>query len=254
MSVAPARHREIKGGLRFRKPAGAPRRDASLEAVKVLVVEDDAKLSRFLVRVLVEEGYAADSCATGADALAQASSGIYDLLVLDWMLPDIDGLSVCRRLRQEGMTTPILMLTARGEVRERVLGLETGADDFLVKPFEVEELVARIRALVRRASGFAKLGVGPLELDRVGREVRLDGKALDLTSREYALLLDFVHHAEKVVTRTELLARVWGTSFDPGSNLVEVHVSRLRDKLGDHAWMIETVRGAGYRLTVTPPR
>ena len=221
--------------------------------VKVLVVEDDAKLSRFVVRVLVEEGFAADACATGVEAMAQASSGIYDLIVLDWMLPDLDGLSVCRRLRQEGMITPILMLTARGETRERVLGLETGADDFLVKPFEVEELVARIRALVRRATGFSKLGVGMLELDRVGREVRLSGKSLELTSREYALLLDFVHHAEKVVTRTELLARVWGTSFDPGSNLVEVHVSRLRDKLGDHAWMIETVRGAGYRLTATHP-
>jgi DNA-binding response OmpR family regulator len=222
--------------------------------VKVLVVEDDVKLSRFLVRVLVEEGFAADACATGAQALSQAPSGIYDLVVLDWMLPDLDGLSVCRQLREGGFATPILMLTARGELRERVLGLETGADDYLVKPFEVEELVARIRSLVRRASGFAKLGVGPLELDRVGREVRLAGKALDLTSREYALLLDFVHHAEKVVTRTELLSRVWGTSFDPGSNLVEVHVSRLRDKLGDHAWMIETVRGAGYRLTATAPR
>ena len=222
--------------------------------MKVLVVEDDAKLSRFLVRVLVEEGYAADSCGTGADALAQASTGIYDLLVLDWMLPDIDGLSVCRRLRQEGMLTPILMLTARGEVRERVLGLETGADDFLVKPFEIEELVARVRALLRRAGGFAKVRVGDLELDRVGRDVRLSGKSLDLTSREYALLLDLVHHASKVVTRTELLARVWGTTFDPGSNIVEVHISRLRDKLGDHAWMIETVRGAGYRLGATKAR
>ena len=219
--------------------------------MKVLVVEDDVKLSRFVVRVLVEEGFAADACATGADAMAQASSGIYDLIVLDWMLPDLDGLSVCRRLRQEGLVTPILMLTARGETRERVLGLDTGADDYLVKPFEVEELVARIRALVRRASGFAKLRIGQLELDRVGREVRLEQASLDLTSREYALLLDFVHHAEKVVTRTELLARVWGTSFDPGSNLVEVHVSRLRDKLGDYSWMIETVRGAGYRLTAT---
>jgi two-component system OmpR family response regulator len=222
--------------------------------VKVLVVEDDTKLSRFLVRVLVEEGFAADACGKGADAIAQASSNLYDLVILDWMLPDVDGLSVCRTLRQSGVTTPILMLTARGELRERVLGLETGADDYLVKPFEVEELVARIRSLVRRASGFAKLGVGALELDRVGREVVLAGRALDLTSREYALLLDLVHHAEKVVTRTELLSRVWGTSFDPGSNLVEVHVSRLRDKLGDHAWMIETVRGAGYRLTATPPR
>ncbi len=217
-------------------------------------MEDDAKLSRFLIRVLVEEGFAADACSTGADALAQAPSGIYDLVVLDWMLPDIDGLSVCRRLRQEGFSTPILMLTARGELRERVLGLETGADDYLVKPFEVEELVARIRALVRRASGFAKLVVGPLEVDRVSHHVKLMNMPLDLTTREYALLLHLVHQAEKVVTRTELLSRVWGTTFDPGSNLVEVHVSRLRDKLGDYAWMIETVRGAGYKLTANAPK
>jgi len=221
--------------------------------VKVLVVEDDAKLSRFLVRVLVEEGFEADACGAGAQALTQASPGTYDLIVLDWMLPDIDGLSVCRQLRQSGLSTPILMLTARGELRDRVLGLETGADDYLVKPFEVEELVARIRSLVRRASGLAKLTVGPLEIDRIEREVRVHGERLDLTTREYVLLMDLVHHAGNPVSRMELLARVWGMSFDPGSNLVEVHVSRLRDKLGDAAWMVETVRGAGYRLTSMPP-
>lgn len=234
-------------------PEDVPNLSGRVMPVKVLVVEDDTKLSRFLVRVLVEEGLAADACATGTDALTQALHGIYDLVILDWMLPDIDGLSVCRNLRQAGRSTPILMLTARGELRERVLGLETGADDFLVKPFEVEELVARVRALVRRSTGFAKLSVGSLDIDRIGRDVVLKGRALDLTAREYALLLDLVHHAEKVVTRSELLARVWGTTFDPGSNLVEVHISRLRDKLGDHAWMIETVRGAGYRLTSTQP-
>ena len=218
----------------------------------MLVVEDDVKLSRFLVRVLVEEGFVADACATGTHAIEQAPAGLYDLIVLDWMLPDVDGLSVCRTLRQSGLATPILMLTARGEVRERVLGLDSGADDYLVKPFEVEELVARIRALVRRSSGVAKISVGPLELDRVGREVLLSGAPLELTAREYALLLDLMHHAEKTVSRTELLARVWGTNFDPGSNLVEVHVSRLRDKLGEHAAMITTVRGVGYRLTAGP--
>jgi DNA-binding response OmpR family regulator len=222
--------------------------------VKVLVVEDDAKLSRFLVRALSEEGLTVDACARGGDAVTQASSGIYDLLVLDWMLPDTDGLAVCRALRQAGLTTPILMLTARGELRERVLGLETGADDYMVKPFEIEELLARVRALLRRASGFTRLAVGTLEIDRMARTVRLDGAMLELTAREYALLLDLMHHAERVVTRTELLARVWGTSFDTGTNLVEVHVSRLRDKLGERAWMIETVRGTGYRLTGTRSR
>jgi DNA-binding response OmpR family regulator len=222
--------------------------------VKVLVVEDDTKLSGFLVRVLVEEGYAVDVCPSGADAITQGASGIYDLVLLDWMLPDVDGLSVCRRLRQDGLTTPILMLTARGETAERVLGLETGADDYLVKPFEVEELVARVRALVRRASGFARLVVGDVEIDRVGREVRVSEEKVDLTAREYALLLDLVSHSDSIVTRTELLARVWGTGFDPGSNLVEVHMSRLRDKLGSHASMIETVRGSGYRLTTPKPK
>ncbi|MBX3185568.1 MAG: response regulator transcription factor [Labilithrix sp.] len=222
--------------------------------MKVLVVEDDVKLSRFLVRLLSEEGLTADACASGSDAIAQASTGIYDLVVLDWMLPDTDGIAVCRAVRQAGLATPILMLTARGELRERVLGLETGADDYIVKPFEVEELVARVRSLLRRASGFRSLRVGPLAIDRVGRIAALDGATLDLTAREYALLVDLVHHAEKVVTRTELLTRVWGTKFDPSSNLVEVHVSRLRDKLGVFANMLETVRGAGYRLTAKPSR
>lgn len=222
--------------------------------VKVLVIEDDRKLSRFLVRIFVEEGYVVDACANGTDALAQASSGIYDLIVLDWMLPDVDGLSVCRTLRQTGVATPIMMLTARGEVRERVLGLEAGADDFIVKPFEVEELVARARAVTRRARGFSKLTLGPIEIDRVTRDVRVKGEPLDLTAREYALLLELSRHSGKIVTRTELLARVWETTFDSGSNIVEVHISRLRDKLGEQSWMIETVRGAGYRWTTTPPR
>jgi DNA-binding response OmpR family regulator len=222
--------------------------------MRILVVEDDPDMSRFIARGLGEQSYAVDVAATGEAALEAATAAPYDAIILDAMIPAPDGFEVCRQLRAQSIDSTILMLTARDSLADRIEGLDSGADDYLVKPFEVEELVARIRALVRRASGFAKLGVGPLELDRVGREVKLAGKALDLTSREYALLLDFVHHAEKVVTRTELLSRVWGTSFDPGSNLVEVHVSRLRDKLGDHAWMIETVRGAGYKLTATASR
>jgi DNA-binding response OmpR family regulator len=222
--------------------------------VKVLIVEDDTKLSRLLLQILVEEGFTADICARGTDALEQAATRIYDLILLDWMLPDVDGLSICRRVRQQGLTTPIIMLTARAELRERVLALDAGADDYVMKPFEVEDLLARIRALVRRAGGMSKMGVGALELDRVGRHARIAGKPLELTAREYDLLLDFVHHTDKVLTRTELLARVWGTTFDPGSNLVEVHVSRLRDKLGAYAWMIETIRGTGYRLTANVPK
>ena len=151
--------------------------------MKVLVVEDDAKVARFLGRVLREEGYAVDACATGGEAVEQASMGGYDVIILDWMLPDLDGLSVCRELRRAGLITPILMLTARGEVGERVLGLESGADDYLVKPFEIEELLARARALIRRASGFSRLRCSELEIDRVGRRVLLCGEPLDLTGR-----------------------------------------------------------------------
>jgi DNA-binding response OmpR family regulator len=185
---------------------------------------------------------------SGADALNQAGSGIYDLLILDWMIPDIDGLEVCRQLRRLGSTVPILMLTARGELGEKVLGLDSGADDYLVKPFEIDELLARIHALLRRSAGHGLLKFGGIEIDRGGRRVRLDGKPLELTSREFALLLHLAHRAGRVVSRSELLSQVWATQFDPESNVVEVHISRLRDKLGAHAARIETVRGQGYRL------
>jgi two-component system OmpR family response regulator len=221
--------------------------------VKVLVVEDDAKVGRFLVRALSDEGYAVDLCKSGGDAVAQAQTGVYDLVVLDWMLPEVDGLTVCRDVRAAGVTAPILMLTARGETKERVLGLDSGADDYMVKPFEIEEFMARVRALVRRTHGFARLRCGDLEVDRVGHRALLKGVAMNLTSREYALLLHLVHRVDKVVTRAELLTHVWETSFDPGSNLVEVHISRLREKLADYAWMIETVRGSGYRLRAALP-
>lgn len=223
------------------------------EGVKVLVVDDDMTLSRFLVRVLLEEGFSPEACANGADAVERTLSRVYEVVILDWMLPDLDGISVCRRLRQEGLTIPIFMLTSRGETRDLMLAIETGADEYLVKPFEVEEFVARLRALVRRAYGTA-VGVGGLVIHPMDREARLLGRRLDLTAREYAVLLDLVHHANKIVSRSDLFTRVWGNTFDSGgSNLVEVHVSRLRDKLGRRAWMIETVRGAGYRLTATRP-
>jgi DNA-binding response OmpR family regulator len=216
--------------------------------MKVLILEDDRRQAHFLARVLSEEGLAVDLCARGADAVAQAGGGLYDLIVLDWMVPETDGLSVCREIRRGGGVAPILMLTARGETRERVMGLEAGADDYMVKPFEVDEFVARARALLRRASGFAGLRCGDLELDRITRQAKVAGVPLSLTNREYALLLHMLHRADRIVTRSDLLAHVWDLHFDPGSNLVEVHVSRLRDKLGDRAWMIETVRGVGYRL------
>jgi DNA-binding response OmpR family regulator len=222
--------------------------------MRILIVEDDRKLARLLARVLSEEGFATDGCASGADAVFRAGAAIYDLVLLDWMLPDLDGITVCRQLRQAGRDVPILMLTARGEVKERVLGLESGADDYLVKPFEVEELLARIRALLRRGGGGGKLRVGALAIDRAGLRAAISGRKLDLTPREFALLHHLAQNPDRVVPRSELLTRVWSSTFDPGTNVVEVHVSRLRDKLGDHAWMIETVRGKGYRLLTREAR
>jgi DNA-binding response OmpR family regulator len=216
--------------------------------MRILVVEDDQKLASFLGRMLSEEGYSVDRCATGADAIDQARTGVYELVLLDWMIPDLDGLEVCRQLRRDGLIVPILMLTARDQVRERVLALDAGADDYLVKPFEVEELVARINALLRRAKGHSLIKLGPLEVDRAQRRILLDGEPLDLTTKEMALLLHLAHRVHRIVTRSELLSQVWSIKFDPESNVVEVHVSRLRDKLGTYAWMIETVRGRGYRL------
>lgn len=221
--------------------------------MKVLIVEDDEKVASFLARMLAEEGYVPDRCVNAADALRQAAAVEYDAILLDWMLPDRDGLTVCRELRGAGAVTPIIMLTARGQVRERVLGLESGADDYVVKPFEIDELLARLQALLRRTRTYGRMVVGPLEIDRMQRQAAIDGKPLDLTTREYALLLFLANRPDRVVTRSDLLSQVWSTRFDPGSNLVEVHVSRLRDKLGAHAWLIDTVRGKGYRLRRTPP-
>jgi DNA-binding response OmpR family regulator len=216
--------------------------------VKILVVEDDRKLARFLHRVLCEEGYTADVCASGTEAIERARSGIYKLMVLDWMIPDSDGLVVCRELRRVGCDISILMLTARGELSERVLGLKAGADDFLVKPFEVAELIARIKALLRRTRGPLRLRFGLLEIDCEQRRVNVADQSIELTTREFNVLLHLAHHAGQVVTRNALLTEIWSTSFDPESNVVEVHVSRLREKLGQAARLIETVRGKGYRL------
>ncbi len=216
--------------------------------VRVLIVEDDQKLARLLERILEEEGYAVDRAKSGVDAVARVRASEYDLMLLDWMIPELDGIQVCRQVRRSGSDVPILMLTARDAVQERVLGLDAGADDYLVKPFEIEELVARIHALVRRSTGHAELQLGPLHVHRGERRALLDGKPLELTAREYSLLLHLASRADRVVTRSELLSGVWSLRFDPESNVVEVHMSRLRDKLGKHAWMIETVRGRGYRL------
>lgn len=217
--------------------------------MRVLIIEDNRKLASFLKRALEEEGHVADSAFDGPSGLEQAGAIRYDALLLDWMLPGMDGLAVLRELRARGSTLPVLLLTARGEVPERIAGLDAGADDYLTKPFDLGELLARVRALGRRRAGNdGLLRVGPLALDRSERRLLVDGERVELTPREFTLLAYLMREAGRVVTRSELLAHVWNMTFDPGSNVVEAQVKNLRDKLGAHAVLIETVRGAGYRL------
>jgi two-component system, OmpR family, response regulator len=216
--------------------------------MKVLVVEDNKKLARFLTRALVEEGYVVDCVAEGPTAVAQVERIAYDLVVLDWMIPEQDGLSVCRSLRARGSSPIILMLTARGEVAERIAGLDAGADDYMTKPFDLGEFLARVRALSRRGGGDLTLRVGPLVVDRGAHQVLVDGQRLALTPREYALLSYLARKAGRVVPRTELMSKVWETGYDTGSNVVEAHVKNLRDKLGKWGTLIRTIRGIGYQL------
>ena len=225
--------------------------------MKILVVEDDRKVAGFIEQGLREEGYVVDVAPNGDEATMLAHVYDYDLLVLDVMLPKKTGLQVAAELRREGRTTPILMLTARDTTEDVVRGLDAGADDYLTKPFKFDELIARVRALVRRGgSGRTELlHYGPIELDRLKHKVRLNGKLLELTPKEFHLLQHFLLHSEEVVRRTELLEKVWDMHFDPESNVVDVHVGNLRRKLRQAAGveLIETVRGVGFRLQ-TPDR
>jgi two-component system OmpR family response regulator len=222
---------------------------------KILLVEDDADTASYLVRGLAEQGHVVDHAADGREGLFLASEGSFDLVILDRMLPGLDGLSVVRALRAAGVGTPVLILSALGTVDDRIEGLEGGSDDYLVKPFAFSELNARANALFRRADGTAtgaetRLAVGDLEVDLLGRTVRRAGRAIELKPREYGLLEYFARNAGRVVTRTMLLEHVWHYHFDPGTNVVDVHVSRLRRKLEDgfEQPILHTVRGAGYRL------
>ncbi len=225
--------------------------------MKILVVEDDRKVAGFIEQGLREEGYAVDLAADGDAATMLAHVNEYDLLVLDVMLPKKTGLQVAAELRREGSKTPILMLTARDATEDVVRGLDAGADDYLTKPFKFEELLARVRALVRRggASRTEVLSYGPVELDRLKHTVKVHGKRLDLTPKEFQLLEHFMLRPEDVVRRTELLEKAWDMRFDPESNVVDVHVGNLRRKLRDAAGVdvIHTVRGVGFRLA-TPDR
>ena len=221
--------------------------------MRILVVDDEPEVSDFLARVLREASWAPDIVATGEAALLALGSTEYDLVVLDIGLPGIDGLEVCRRLRARGDRTPVLALTARQAVNDRVRGLDAGADDYLAKPFAVNELLARLRALSRRPASSLEpvLRLADLELDPAARSVSRGGAPLVLTAREYALLEYLLRNARRVVTRAQILEHVWDDNFDPVANAVDVLVGRVRRKIDREGSLplLHTVRGAGYVLT-----
>ena len=222
---------------------------------KILIVEDDAETAAYLTRGLSEEGHSVEHATNGQDGLFLATDVSFDLIILDRMLPTLDGLAVLRALRAADISTPIFILSALASVGDRIEGLESGSDDYLVKPFSFAELMARVNALLRRrearvTAADARLTVGDLEIDPLARAVRRGGKKIDLKPREYLLLEYFARNEGRVVTRTMLLEQVWDYHFDPGTNVIDVHVSRLRRKLEDgfEKPLLHTVRGAGYML------
>jgi two-component system OmpR family response regulator len=220
--------------------------------MRVLVVEDEIRLASLLRKGLRQEGLLADVAIKGEDALWMAASSGYDAIVLDIVLPGIDGIEVCRRLRAERIGTPILMLTARDAVHDRIAGLDAGADDYLLKPFDLGELLARLRALGRRgaAEKGTVLRVGDLVLDPATRRVSRDGKEVALTAKEFQVLEVFMRHPDHVLTRYQLLEGAWDAGSEHHSNIIDVYIRCLRDKLDRPFGVesIETVRGAGYRL------
>jgi len=219
--------------------------------MRILVVEDERRVASFVSRALRENFYAVDLAETGEKAIEMATATTYDSILLDIRLPGLSGIQVCRELREAKVDTPILMLTARGLVEQRVEGLDAGADDYLTKPFAVAELLARVRALTRRRTGTGRLlRYADLELDRHERRLTRAGRTIALTAKEFALLEFLLSRAPEVVARTEIIEHVWDTHFDPGTNLVEVYVNRLRQKIpGDgNSKFIQTVHGVGYRL------
>lgn len=221
---------------------------------KLLVVEDDDATATYIAKGMSEEGFVVDRAGNGRDALFLASDGTYDAILLDRMIPQMDGMSVLGALRAGGIETPVIVLSALGSTDDRVTGLTSGADDYLTKPFAFAELLARVRLLVKRSGGQAavetRLLCGDLEMDLLARKVRRGSRAIDLQPREFRLLEYFLRHIDEVVTRTMLLEAVWDYHFDPGTNVIDVHVSRLRRKLDEDgaAPLLHTVRGAGYRL------
>ncbi len=222
-----------------------------MTVMRILVIEDDSKIASFVVNGLKQSGYAVDHCADGEDALMRAETIDYDAAVVDLMLPKLDGLSLIQRLRAKGVRMPVLILSAKATVDDRVRGLQAGGDDYLTKPFAFSELVARIQALIRRASQTpepTRLSVGDLSLDLLSREVQRANEKINLQPREFALLEYLMRHANRPVTKTMILEHIFDYSFDPQTNVVDVLVHRLRSKLDKGQAMIHTIRGVGYVL------
>jgi len=226
-------------------------------AVRILLIEDDTEAAEFLVKGLRESGYSVEHASDGLEGSKRGTEAAFDLVVTDRMLPQVDGLEIIQLMRQKGIATPVLVLSALGSVDDRIRGLKAGGDDYLTKPFAFAELLARIEALLRRSSRgteTTKLKVGDLELDLLARRVVRGSRTIELTGRELKLLEFLMRRAGQVVTRTMLLEGVWDLHFDPQSNLIDVHISRLRqaiDKGVDHP-LIHTIRGSGYVLRAEP--
>ena len=251
MNLLPTKSKPSISGF---APVGA---SSEARTMRVLVVEDEKKTAAFISKALQAEGFAVDMVHNGEDALAIAQTAPFDVIVLDIMLPGRDGLSVLRLLRQQKKTVPVLLLSARGEVNERIDGLNLGADDYLSKPFVLDELVARVRALSRRPSGDGRavvLRLADLSVDTVGRKVKRGARLIDLTTREYRLLEYLLSSQGRICGRMQILEKVWDYNFDPGTNLVDVYIRRVRDKIdaGFEIKLFHTVRGVGYVMKETP--
>jgi len=231
-----------------------------MTGARLLIVDDDPEMRSFLTTELAVEGYACEEAACGQQALGRIRSQTWDLILLDWNLPDFSGVEVCRRMRKGGISTPVLMLTARDEVQQRVEALDSGADDYLIKPFSIEELLARVRARLRR-SGIDEqdggvLRMADLEVNPASREVARGGEAIHLTAKEFDLLMHLLRHPNKVQERRAILDALWGENWLGDDNLLDVYVRYLRRKLepAGQPTLIQTVRGVGFMLKEGPPR